>query len=146
MILLDAYALVAAATGERAAVEVAELLRGGDCAVTTSNLAELYDQLVRRVGLGVDVVDAHVQPLLGESLAVRDLDRERARRAGPLRAQLYRRRTAELSLADCVLLASLEEGDTVATANPPLAHAARRLGHRVTPLPDSRGRRPSAPA
>jgi hypothetical protein len=73
---------------------------------------------------------------------VRDLDRERAGRAGLLRAQLYRRRTAELSLADCVLLASLEEGDTIATADPPLARAARRLGHTVTPLPDSRGRRP----
>lgn len=142
MILLDAYALVAAATAERAAVEVAEVLRGGDCAVTTSNLAELYDQLVRRVGISADEVDTHVQPLLGESLVVRDLDQERAARAGLLRAQLYRRRTAELSLTDCVLLASLEEGDSVATADPPLARAARRLGHGVMALPDSRGRRP----
>ncbi len=142
MILLDTHALVAAATAERAAVEVAEVLRCGGCAVTTSNLAELYDQLVRRVGISADEVDTHVQPLLGESLAVRDLDQERAARAGLLRAQLYRRRTAELSLADCVLLASLEEGDTVATADPPLARAARRLGHGVMALPDSRGRRP----
>jgi PIN domain nuclease of toxin-antitoxin system len=142
VILLDAYALVAAATGEAAAVEVAELLRGGDCAVTTVNLAELYDQLVRRVGIDSEAVDAHVRPLLDESLTLRDLDRERAARAGVLRAQLYRRRTAELSLADSVLLASLEEGDTVATADPPLARAGRRLGHTVTPLPDSRGRRP----
>ena len=110
MILLDAYALVAAATGEAAAAEVAELLRGGDCAVTTASLAELYDQLVRRVGLDPEVVDTHVRPLLDEPLALRNLDRERAARAGLLRAQLYRRRTAELSLADCVLLASLEEG------------------------------------
>lgn len=142
MILLDAYALVAAATGEQAADEVAELLRGGDCGVTTVNLAELYDQLLLRVGLDAETVDAHVRPLLGESLAVRALDRERAARAGLLRAELYRRRTAELSLADCVLLASLEETDTVATADPPLARAARRLGRAVTPLPDSRGRRP----
>lgn len=142
MILLDAYALVAAATGEAAAAEVAELLRGGDCAVTTTNLAELYDQLVRRVGLDPEAVDTHVRPLLDESLALRDLDRERAARAGLLRAQLYRRRTVELSLADCVLLASLDEGDAVATADPPLARAARRLGHTVTALPDSRGRRP----
>lgn len=142
MILLDAYALVAAATGEASAVEVAELLRGRDCAVTTTNLAELYDQLVRRVGLDPEAVDEHMRPLLEDSLALRALDRERAARAGLLRAQLYRRRTAELSLADCVLLASLEEGDTVATADPPLARAARRLGHTVTRLPDSRGRRP----
>jgi PIN domain nuclease of toxin-antitoxin system len=142
VILLDAYALVAAATGEAAASEVAELLRSGHCGVTTASLAELYDQLVRRVGLAAEAVDARVQPLLDESLAVRELDRERAARAGLLRAQLYRRRTSELSLADCVLLASLEDGDTVATADPPLARAARRLGHTVAPLPDSRGRRP----
>lgn len=142
MILLDAYALVAAATGEAAAAEVAELLRGGDCAITTIDLAELYDQLVRRVGVDPEAVDTHLRPLLDESLALRDLDRERGVRAGLLRARLYRRRTVELSLADCVLLASLEEGDSVATADPPLARAARRLGHAVTPLPDSLGRRP----
>lgn len=142
MILLDAYALVAAATGEPAAGEVADLLRAGDCTIPTINLAELYDQLVRRVGLTADAVDDHLEPLLDGLLAVRDLDRERARQAGHLRARLYRRRTAELSLADCVLLASLDEGDTLATADPPLARAARRLGHAVTPLPDSRGRRP----
>jgi PIN domain nuclease of toxin-antitoxin system len=142
VILLDSYALVAAATAEPAAADVAELLRNGDCAATTVNLAELYDQLVRRIGLTAEAVDAHLQPLLDGVLAIRDLDRERAQQAGVLRAQLYRRRTAELSLADCVLLASLDQGDTVATADPPLARAARRLGHTVTPLPDSRGRRP----
>jgi PIN domain nuclease of toxin-antitoxin system len=142
VILLDSYALVAAATAEPAAADVAELLRNGDCAVTPVNLAELYDQLVRRIGLTAEAVDAHLQPLLDGVLAIRDLDRERAQQAGVLRAQLYRRRTAELSLADCVLLASLDQGDTVATADPPLARAARRLGHTVTPLPDSRGRRP----
>jgi PIN domain nuclease of toxin-antitoxin system len=142
VILLDSYALVAAATAEPAAADVAELLRNGDCALTTVNLAELYDQLVRRIGLTAEAVDARLQPLLDGVLAIRDLDRERAQQAGLLRAQLYRRRTAELSLADCVLLASLDQGDTVATADPPLARAARRLGHTVTPLPDSRGRRP----
>lgn len=142
MILLDAYALVAAATGEPAATEVGELLRGGDCAVTSTNLAELCDQLVRRVGLTTEAVDSHLEPLLVESLIVRDLDRTTAMHAGVLRARLYRRRTSELSLADCVLLASLGPDDAVATADPPLARAARRLGHHVEALPDTRGRRP----
>jgi hypothetical protein len=53
--------------------------------------------------------------------------------------QLYRRRTAELSLADCVLFASLEEDDALATSDRPLARAARRLGHDVIALPDSPG-------
>jgi PIN domain nuclease of toxin-antitoxin system len=142
VIFLDAYALVAAARREPAAAEVAEVMRGGDCAVTTVNVAELYDQLVRRVGLTAEAVDGHMRPLLEETLAVRELGRERAARAGLLRAQLYRRRTAELSLADCVLLASLDEDDAIATADRPLARAARRLGHDVIALPDSGGRRP----
>ena len=142
MILLDAYALVAAATGEPAAAEVADLLRTGDCAMTTVNVAEFYDQLVRRIGLTAEAVDAHLRPLLDGPLAICELSQERARRAGVLRAQLYRRRTAELSLADCVLLASLDDGDAAATADPPLARTARRLGHAVIALPDSQGRRP----
>lgn len=142
MILLDAYALIAAATGEAAADEVADLLRTGDCAITTANLAEVYDQLVRRAGLAPDDIDAHLQPLLDDTLTARTLEREQATRAGLLRSQHYRRRTAELSLADCILLASLTADDAVATADPPLARTARRLGHPVIALPDSRGRRP----
>jgi rRNA-processing protein FCF1 len=83
-----------------------------------------------------------MRSLFQETLAVRELDCEGAARAGLLRAQLYRRRTAELSLADCVLFASLEEDDALATPDRPLARAARRLGHDVIALPDSRGRRP----
>lgn len=142
MILLDAYALIAAATGEAAAGEVADLLRAGDCAITTANLAEVYDQLVRRVGLDPDDVEGHVQPLLDHSLVLLALEREQAKRAGLLRARYYRRRTAELSLADCILLASLDEGDMVATADPPLARTARRLDRAVVALPDSRRQRP----
>lgn len=37
--LLDVYALVAGASGEKAAPEVAGLLRGGDCAVTAAETA-----------------------------------------------------------------------------------------------------------
>ena len=142
MIVLDAYALVAVALEEPAAGEVDELLREGDCAVTTTNLAELVDQLVRRVGIDADVVTERIEALLDGPITVRVLDRERAVRAGLLRARHYQPKTAELSLADCVVLASLDEGDVVATADPPLARITRELGFDVIALADSRGRRP----
>jgi PIN domain nuclease of toxin-antitoxin system len=142
VILLDTYALVAIAVDEPAAGEVEELLREGDCAVTTVNLAELVDQLVRRVGVDADAVNERVEALLDEPIVLRDLDRERAARAGLLRARHYQPKTAELSLADCISLASLDEGDRLATADPPLARVARELGFEVIALADSRGRRP----
>ena len=46
-----------------------------------------------------------------------------------------------LSLADCVLLAAAS-GASLATADPPLARAARAERIEVHPLQDSRGRRP----
>jgi PIN domain nuclease of toxin-antitoxin system len=142
VILLDTYALVAIAVDEPAAGEVEELLREGDCAVTTVNLAELVDQLVRRVGVDADAVNERVEALLDEPIVLRDLDRERAARAGLLRARHYQPKTAEFSLADCISLASLDEGDRLATAGPPLARVARELGFEVIALADSRGRRP----
>ena len=142
MTVLDSYALIAAAAGEPAAAEVEALLRTEPCALTTAGLAELYDHLIRRVGFAAEEVDDRVEPLLGEMIVLRELDAERAANAGRLRARLYRRRTSELSLADCVLLASLDEGDQLATADPPLARAARDIGFAVVALPDTRGRRP----
>jgi len=142
MMVLDTYALVALAIEEPAGSEVDALLRDGDCAVTTANVAELFDQLVRRVGMDADAVSERIEALLDEAVEVRDLDRGRAARAGLLRARHYRPKTAELSLADCVLLASLDEGDRLATADAPLARVARELGFGVIALADSRGRRP----
>jgi len=142
MIVLDAYALVAVALEEPAAGEVDELLRKGDCVVTSANLAELVDQLVRRAGIDEDAVTERIEALLDGPIALRDLDHQRAVRAGLLRARHYQPRTAELSLADCVLLASLDEGDVVATADPPLARITRELAFEVIALADSRGRRP----
>jgi PIN domain nuclease of toxin-antitoxin system len=142
VIVLDAYALIAAARGEQAAAEVEPLLRDEECALPAANLAELYDHLLRRAGLSEQEADQHVQPLLAERVSVRPLAREQAVRAGILRARFYRP-GSELSLADCALLASLADGDELATADPPLAAAARTLGFVVRALPDSQGRRPA---
>jgi PIN domain nuclease of toxin-antitoxin system len=142
MNILDTYALVAVAVEEPAAHEVEDLLRQGDCAVTTVNVAELYDQLVRRVGLDEDAVGDRIEALLDGPLDLRDLGRHRAARAGIIRARHYRPEEAELSLADCVVVASRDQGDRLATADPSLAQAALELGFDVIALADSRGRRP----
>ena len=49
---------------------------------------------------------------------------------------------AEISLADCFLLAAVGHGDSVVTADGPVARAARAEGMDVIAVPDSRGRRP----
>lgn len=50
---------------------------------------------------------------------------------------------SELSLADCVLLASaVPRAASIATSDPALATAARREGATVEALPDSQGRLP----
>ena len=61
-----------------------------------------------------------------------------------LRTVHYRRRSSELSLADCVLLATAEPGrDSVATSDAPVLRAARREGLGAITLPDASGRRPA---
>jgi rRNA-processing protein FCF1 len=66
--------------------------------------------------------------------------RATARTSAPRR---YHRTRAPLSLADCLLLAAARGAQAiVATADRPLAGAARAEGIEVAALPDSRGRRP----
>jgi hypothetical protein len=47
-----------------------------------------------------------------------------------------------LSLADCLLLASAEPDDEIATADRAVIEIARKLEVPVIPLLDSRGQRP----
>jgi predicted nucleic acid-binding protein len=63
--------------------------------------------------------------------------------AGELRARHYHRRTAPISLADCIALAASSVlGGTLATSDPALAAVARRVGVKVLGLPNSAGSRP----
>jgi predicted nucleic acid-binding protein len=110
--LLDAYALVAFLIGGPATAQVRILLREGNTAVTTANLAE------RLYGLPSQRALELLDPLFDGALAVRVLDLARARRAADLRARYYHRSTRPISLADAVLLASTEGGDRIATADP----------------------------
>ncbi len=143
MTLLDAYALIAFLAGESAAGEVAALLRTGDAGVVSVNLAELLDVMLRVRRHPAEAVEAALVPLLATRLTVVAVGEPEARLAGMLRARHYDRRTAPLSLADCVALAcALTRGAALATSDPPLAAACRREGVAVAVLPDSQGRRP----
>lgn len=70
------------------------------------------------------------------------LDASDAWRAADIRMRYYDRRTNPLSLADCLLLASVEPTDELATADPAIAAVARAEGTRLVPLPDSTGALP----
>ncbi|MFN8176110.1 MAG: PIN domain-containing protein [Solirubrobacteraceae bacterium] len=140
--MLDAFALVALALDEPAAGEVEALIRRGTCSVSAVNLAEALDQLGRVHGHTQEALRAAFGPILGEAVVVLGVDEPTAWASAELRRRHHRRRHSELSLADCVALATAAAAGAIATADPPLAAAARAEGIDVIALPDSEGRVP----
>jgi ribonuclease VapC len=142
-VLLDAFALVALLRDEPAADEVEAILRRGDTAMSAVNLAEALDVLQRVDGVDRPRLDAVTGPLINESVRLLVVDEATARDGADVRARRYHRTRSPLSLADCLLLAAaLQTQAAVATADRPVARAARAEGIELTALPDSRGRRP----
>lgn len=133
--LLDAYALVALLGAEPAGVEVERLLRAGDCAMTTINLAEAGDVLERLHNVPQAESRARIDPLIGSALDLVELDAGTAWLAAELRSRHYHRTLRPVSIADCVLVASAKRrGGAIATADRPLIDVARDEDVRVTPL------------
>jgi uncharacterized protein with PIN domain len=142
-VLLDAFALIALLRDEPAADEVETILRRGEAAMSAVNLAEALDVLQRVDGIDRARLDTLTGPLIRESLALLAVDERTARDGADIRARRYHRTRAPLSLADCLLLAAARGAQAVvATADRPLASAARAEEIEVAALPDSRGRRP----
>lgn len=83
------------------------------------------DVTERLYGLGVDRATHVLDPLLDGVLRPVPLDTAIARRAATLRARHYHRSTRPISLADAVLLATAEQGDRIATADPDVLAVAR---------------------
>ncbi len=143
MTLLDAYALIAFLAGERAATQVSELIRSGDCALTSVQLAETEDVLARVLGHDREAVQRAIDPLLVSDIELVDIGAPEARVGAELRGRHYRKRTSELSLADCLLLgAATTRGAGLATSDSPLATAARHEGVPVVALPSTSGMMP----
>jgi PIN domain nuclease of toxin-antitoxin system len=140
--ILDAYALVALLVDEPAADEVEALLRAGDATINAVNLAQALDVAQRVHGESATEVRLVVEPLIGTVLPVRHVADIDAWRAAELRLRHYKRRSSELSLADCLLLAGARDGDRIATADGAILATARVEGIGVVSLPDREGRLP----
>lgn len=142
MVLLDASALLAHLRDEPAGAEVEALIREGDAGIAVANLSEVIDKTLRRTTISPDELDGLLDSIIPEQIVLRSLDADVARRGGRLRAKHHDRLRSPLSLADCLLLASAEPGDSIATSDGPLLRAAIAEKIATVPLPDSSGRRP----
>lgn len=135
MTVLDAYALIAYVIGGPAKEQVISILRGGETAIATANLIEVFDVVGRQHKFPVARVAEIIDPLFAGSLSVVHLDEHLARRAGEFRVEYYHRSRSPLSLADVVLLASARPGDRIATADPDVLETAATLGIETVELP-----------
>lgn len=119
--------------------KVLEVLRGERAAMTTANIAEVFDVSIRRHGLPPTRVEDLVQPLLEGPLTPIAVDAGLARRAGEVRSTHYHRKLQPLSLADCVLLAAASNPkDKIATSDLDVLTVAAELGIETIALPPSR--------
>jgi predicted nucleic acid-binding protein len=130
--LLDAYALIAFMVGGPATPRVRAILREGDAAVASANLAETLDVSQRLYRLPIARAMEILEPLLEGPLTAIALDTEIARRAAEIRANYYHRSSRPISLADAVLIASAKPGDRIATADPHVLAVTRE--EQIEPL------------
>jgi predicted nucleic acid-binding protein len=142
--LLDASALLSLLLGQPAETEVSALLQRGNCAIPAPCLTEVVDKLIRQHRVDPDAVSERFGPLIDETISVVSTDPQIAWRAGELHAAHYDRKTAALSLADCILLATAGPDNEIASSDATVIATAGKLGIGVVPLLDSKGRRPSA--
>jgi PIN domain nuclease of toxin-antitoxin system len=123
--LLDAFALIALLRDEPAADHVHRLIAAGDASLATVNLAEAGQRIVRAGALQVEELDHIVSAL---PLTIVPFGRVHAMRAAELRAVYYDRRTSDVSLADCCLVAVATPADRVATGDPAVLRMAQAEG------------------
>jgi PIN domain nuclease of toxin-antitoxin system len=145
--VFDASALLAFLRDEPAAVTVEEHIRkaGDDACISSVNLVEVVDKLIRVYGNSEEYVADTMDWLMAGGLLFMPTDGDMGRLAGELRARHYRRRDSELSHADCMALSTaISLGRPLATTDPALVAAARKEGVEVLALPNSRGQTPAA--
>jgi predicted nucleic acid-binding protein len=128
--------LVAFLVGGPAASQVRGILREGEAAIATANLAESLDVSQRVHGLPIASAMDTLEPLLDGPLTTVALDLATARRAAEIRARHHHRSTCPISLADAVLLATARPGDRLATADPDVLAVAPREEIEPLALPE----------
>ena len=141
MPVVDATAIVAFLGDEPARPAVDDLLRHPVDIVYISaiNLAEVIDVLGRRIGDSA-FVERQIELLLDGGLEVVDVDETVGLRAGALRARHYDARSRDLSMGDCVALAtSLALRSQLVTSDRILAETAQSEAIEVIRIPNSAG-------
>lgn len=142
MTALDAYAVIAYLRAEPAGPAVRQLL-AEPTAVSVLNAAESVDRMIRLHGRSAEDVRQDLAVLERAGLRMVPLTDDLAIQAGLLRARHYDRKSCEVSMADCVAVATaLSEQLSLATADPALLAVMRAEGGEVYELPDSQGARP----
>lgn len=120
MTVLDASVVIAGLTEPTSDI-FDDLLRGGIARISTINLAEVVDVLMRKHGSGrEDVIDA-VDLLLSAGLLIDPLSARQSLAAGSLRARYFDKRHRPISMADCAAIALASE------VSEPLAATDRAL-------------------
>ena len=117
--------------------KVLGVIREGSTAMTTVNIAEVYDSVARKTGLSYEDIGEVIEPLLDGAIAPISVDFALARQAAEIRSAHYHRNRQALSLADCVLLAAAGGNDKIATADPDVLAVATKLGIETIELPPS---------
>jgi predicted nucleic acid-binding protein len=132
VILLDAFALLAYLRDEPAADQVQQMLWDGGTAMTSIQVAEVLDRLVRIDGQDPDVAEITVNALGIELLPMSAAD---GAAAGVFRATNYGRTGRTLSLADSFAAATaLASGHRLATADPVLIRCVTEAGGQCVEL------------
>jgi len=134
-LVLDAAPLIALLRDEPHAHRIAIAIGAAPTAVSTVTLAEIADVLERVHGWAAPAIAETVQGVLGVSVEYIAPTSEIAARAGSLRARHYRRRTNDVSLGDCFVLATAFPDGTIATSDRALARTARRENIEVVVVP-----------
>lgn len=144
MTVLDAGVVIGALRGEPAGVDVVPLFARDDPPrLSTVNLAEVIDVLTRAKGAPVEQIELGLRLLVDAGMRLEPVSPAIAHRAGALRAAHYHARSAAVSIADCIALATaLDLGLPLATTDGVLAGVARAEGVIVEAMPNSVGVRP----
>lgn len=135
MTVLDATVVVGGLVLSRSQA-IDDLIRGQIVRISTLNVAEVVDILMRRYGVDEAEVIDKIDLLRQAGLMVEPLSARGALDAGSLRARRYDRQTAAVSLADCVAIAlAADVGEPIASTDRALLAVAVAEGIPVIELP-----------
>ncbi len=130
--VLDAYALIALLHDEPAASDVERLIASRDASMSTVNLAEAGQWMLRHA----TTTSSELRELVGSlPISLIPYTHEHAWRSAELRMSHYRKRDSAVSLADCCLVAVATPADRVATADPAVLRMAEAEGIATVELP-----------